>query len=397
MTRFHAFRPCLLAFAILAVSAAPGFAQERSLNAALEPIRTKFGLPALGAAVAKDGRIVAAGVVGTRVLGRNLPAALDDRFHLGSDTKAMTATLAGMMIDEGKLRWDSTIGEVLGADIPNLNPTFAAIRLEQLLSHSSGIPSDNDEIAALYFANPDSYDYDLTQLRKRIIGSWGSKHEPKVPEGSPFQYSNLGYIIVGAMIEKVSGEPWDNLMQRRIFAPLGLKTAGLGPQATFGLYDAPIGHKVDGDKVTPMPWGPASDAPAVVGPAGIAHMSVRDFARWASWNAAEGRRGPQLVTPETLKRIHRAHVKTPVIANPKPGTPKTGEYALGWGIVTFDWTGKPVLTHNGSNAMNLATIFIQPNIDLAIVAATNFPGEKADAAMLATIEALYKQFAPKAR
>ncbi|NWG23340.1 MAG: beta-lactamase family protein [Pseudorhodoplanes sp.] len=397
MSRLQPFLHCLLWLSVLTATAASGLAQEQSLDATLEPVRSQFGLPALGAAVARDGRIVAAGVVGTRILGRNLPAALDDRFHLGSDTKAMTATLAGMMVDEGKLRWDSTIGAVLGADIPNLNPKFATITLEQLLSHSSGIPSDNDEIAALYFANPDAYDYDLTALRRRIIGDWGSRHEPKVPEGSPFQYSNLGYIVVGAMIEKVSGEPWDNLMQRRIFAPLGLNTAGLGPQATFGLYDAPVGHKVDGDKATPMPWGPASDAPAVVGPAGIAHMSVRDFARWASWNAAGGRRGPQLVKPETLERIHRAHVKTPVIANPKPGTPKTGEYALGWGIVTFDWTGKPVLTHNGSNSMNLATVFIQPDIDLAIVAATNFPGEKADLALLEIIETLYRQFAPKPR
>jgi CubicO group peptidase (beta-lactamase class C family) len=374
----------------------PCSAQGQSLNAGLEPVHAKYGLPAFFAAVAKDGRIVAAGAVGTRVQGRTIPVTINDRIHIGSDTKAMTATLAGMMVDEGKLRWDSTVGEVLGADIPNLNPAFAAIRLEQLLSHSSGIPSDNDEIAALYFS-PDIYDYTLTDYRKRMIGAWGAKNAPKVPEGSPFQYSNLGYVTVGAMIEKVSGEPWDNLIQRRIFAPLGLKSAGLGPQATFGLYDAPVGHKVDGGKVTPVPWGPAADGPAALGPAGIAHLSILDFARWASWNAAEGRRRPQLVKPETLKLIHRPHVKTPMIENPKPGTPKTGEYGLGWGIVAFDWTGRPVLTHNGSNAMNLATVFIQPDIDLAIVVATNFPGEKADLAILETVEALYKQYADRPR
>lgn len=383
---------CGLALCAAVAWSSASAAQEQSLNARIEPVRAKYGLPALFAAVAKNGRIVAAGAVGTRVQGRSIPVTVNDRVHIGSDTKAMTAMLAGMMVDEGKLRWDSTVGEVLGAEIANLKPAFAAMKLEQLLSHSSGMPSDNDEIAALYF-NADAFDYNLSDYRKRIIGIWGSKNEPKVPEGSPFQYSNFGYIIAGAMIEKASAEPWESLMQRRLFGPLGLKSAGLGAQATFGLIDAPVGHKVENGKVTPMLWGPGADAPAAVGPAGIVHLSILDFARWASWNAAEGRRGPKLVKPETMQRLHRAHVKTPVIENPKPGTPKTGEYGLGWGVVTFDWTGKPVLTHNGSNSMNLATIFVQPDIDLAIVAATNFPGDPADRAVLETIEALYKQYA----
>ena len=377
--------------AIVFVSAAtPAAAQEQSLNSTLEPLRVKYGLPAFAAAVAKNGRIVAAGAVGTRVYGRQIPVTLDDRFHLGSDTKAMTAVIAGMMVDEGKLRWDSTVGEVLGADIPGLHPKFQAIRLEQLLSHSSGIPSDNKEMFDLYVSG-DGYDYNLSDYRKRIIGIFG-KNEPIVPRGSPFQYSNFGYITAGAMIEAVAGEPWEMLIQRRIFAPLGLKTAGLGPQATFGKIDAPVGHDVEGDKITPRFWGPAADAPPVMGPAGIAHMSIRDFARWGAWNAAEGKRGPALVKAETLKRIHRVEVKTPVIENPKPGTPKTGEYGFGWGIVTFDWTGHPILTHNGSNSMNLATILVDAQNDLAIVVATNFPGEKADAAILETLRTLYTRY-----
>lgn len=55
------------------------------------------------------------------VYGTNIRVTIDDRFHLGSDTKAMTATLAGILVDDGKLRWTSTIGEVLGADVPDMN------------------------------------------------------------------------------------------------------------------------------------------------------------------------------------------------------------------------------------------------------------------------------------
>lgn len=379
-----------LALAILI--AFPGTTRaDGILSDVLEPIRAQYELPALAAAVVKDGKIVAQGAVGVRVLGMNIPVTQEDRFHLGSDGKAMTATLAGMMIDEGKLRWDSTIGEVLGPVIPGLKPKFAAIALEQLLSHTSGIPSDTDEMLKLYF-NADVFDYTLTACRLRMISEWGTKHEPSVPPGSTFQYSNLGYAIVGAMIEQASGEPWEYLITTRIFEPLGLKSAGLGPQATFGKYDAAIGHDVDANgKITPRPWGPAADGPAVVGPAGIAHMNVADFATWAGWNAGEGKRGPALVKPETLKRLHQAHIKTE-IPKPKPGTPKSGSYALGWGLSKFDWTDKPVLTHNGSNSMNLAMILVDVDNDAGIVAVTNFPGDKADAALLEAAKELYGRY-----
>lgn len=364
---------------------------DGTLSDLLEPIRAQYQLPALGAAIVKDGKIVAQGAVGVRVLGMDIPVTQEDRFHLGSDGKAMTATLAGMLIDESKLRWDSTIGEVLGTVLPDLKPKFAAITLEQLLSHTSGIPSDTEDIMKLYFSS-DAFDYTLTAYRLHMISEWNAAHDLSMPSGSAFQYSNLGYAIAGAMIEQASGKPWEVLITTRIFEPLGLKSAGLGPQATFGKYDAPIGHSVDADgKVTPRPWGLSADGPAVVGPAGIAHMNVADFATWAGWNGGEGKRGPALVKPETLKRLHQAHIKTE-IPHPKPGTPKSGSYACGWGLSHFDWTDKPVLVHTGSNSMNLAMIVVDVEHDAGIVVVTNFPGEKADAALLAVSKALYTQY-----
>ncbi len=144
--------------------------------------------------------------------------------------------------------------------------------------------------------------------------------------------------------------------------------------------------------MTPIAWGPAADGPAVVGPAGIAHMSVTDFVNWAAWNAGRGKRGPALIKPDTLPSPSAArHLE---IANPKPGTPKSGDYAFGWGIVKFDWSHNPLLTHNGSNAMNLATILVDVTNDVAITVMTNYPGAKADAALLDTVELLYKRYGP---
>lgn len=375
--------------------AVPAFADPASLDKELAAIRVKYELPALAAAVAVKGEVVAAGATGVRALGSDIPVTVNDRFHLGSDTKAMTATLAGMLVDAGKLSWDSTVGEVLGEDLPGIGPKLKAVTLRQLLSHSSGIPTDTDEIIKLYFS-PDAYDDTLARYRLKIIDAWGKNNEPKVPEGSPFQYANLGYVIVGAMIEKVAGRPWEELITEQIFQPLDLKSAGLGPQATFGKIDAAVGHRID-DKtgaVTPIAWGPGADGPLVVGPAGIAHMSVLDFVKWAAWNAGGGKRGPALVKPETLERIHTAEVKTPEIKDPKPGTPKTGEYAFGWGILRYPWAPNPVLVHNGSNSLNLATVLVDTTNDVAIAVMTNYPGPKADAALGEAVAALYKEYAP---
>lgn len=179
------------------------------------------------AAVTRDGKVIAAGAVGTRVMGMDLPVTLDDRFHLGSDTKAMTATVAGTLVDEGKIKWTSTVGEVLGRKIPDMNPKLAAVTLEQLLSHSSGIPTDTPEMMEIY-VGPAAFEKNTTALRLDAINRW-KKNAPKVPEGSPFQYANFGYLIAGAMLEEVAGKPWERLVVERIYQPLDLKTAGFGP------------------------------------------------------------------------------------------------------------------------------------------------------------------------
>jgi CubicO group peptidase (beta-lactamase class C family) len=380
----------------LSSGAAAVSAAEDDLTADLEGIRAQYALPALAASVVKAGVPVAIGATGVRALGTDVKVTRDDRFHLGSDTKAMTATLAGMLVEEGKLSWTSTVGEVLGpaaakAGLAPLTPGFAAIRLEQLLSHTSGIPSDTEAMYDLYVA-PSEYDMSMAARRLAIVSDWGAKNTPQVPAGTPFQYANLGYLTAGAMIETAAGEAWESLITRRIFDPLQLKTAGLGPQATPGRLDAAAGHLVaDDGTVTPMPWGPAADVPGVLGPAGTAHMSIRDFAAWAAWNAGAGKRGPALVTATTLAALHQPRV-TMDIANPKPGTPKSGQYAFGWGIMKMDWTPRPILTHNGSNTKNLATVFIDPAIDLAIVVTTNFPGEVADKALLDACKLLFARY-----
>lgn len=374
----------------LVLSAAPAVSMD-NVHAVLEPIQKEFEVPALVAAVAKNGEIVAAGAAGLRALGYDAPATIEDRVHIGSDGKAMTALIAGMMVEEGKLRWDSTIGEVLGDKVKDLNPVLAAVTLDQLLSHSSGIPTDTPEMMDIYF-NADAFDYDSRQLRLRALESW--KHNtPVIPDISPFQYANFGYMTAGAMLEEVSGKSWEQLIQERIYQPLGLKSAGIGPTMTPGLIDALVGHLPNEDGTTePRLWGNAADMPQLLGPAGTVHMSILDFANWGIWVAGMTERGPKLVQRETLEHLMAEKVQTPPRPNPPPGTPAEGGYASGWSLEKFDWADRELLTHNGSNGLNLAKILVDVENDIVVVVATNTGGRHADLAAGKAMGQLYTKF-----
>ncbi len=223
---------------------------------------------------------------------------------------------------------------------------------------------------------------------------WSAQPLRSAP-ATQFAYSNMGYTMAGAMLERAGGMTWEELVVARVFDPLGLSSAGFGPQASLGRLDAPVGHMVRADgTLKPMLAGPNGDSPAIIGPAGTVHLSILDFARWAAWHAGEGRRGPPLVRPETLQKLHTKVIETGPRPNAAPGTPASGAYALGRGIATLSYSAEPFLTHSGSNMMNLATIIVQPSRDYAVVLATNVGGVKADQAIQAVAEQLYKQFGP---
>ncbi len=364
---------------------------QTSLDSLLNPYLTRFDLPAIAAAVVKDGKVISAGAVGTRRAGVKIPVTINDRFHLGSDTKAMTALLAAMLVEEGKLRWDTTIAETFPELAEKMDPGLRRVTLEQLLSHTSGIPTDNEDIFKLYLEAM-SQDGNLDDLRYWLVRQW-SKRPLAFDPGTKFAYSNLGYIIIGAMIERVGKKTWDETITERIFIPLKLRTAGLGPQSSLGKIDAPLGHSIVDGHVKAMLAGPNGDGPAILGPAGIAHMSVLDFARWAGWNAGEGKRGPALVKPETMRKLHTPVITMPEKKDAPPGTPPGGKYALGWGELAVDWAPYPLLYHGGSNSMNLAHVWLDPKRDFAMVMVTNISGQKANTAFSDLAKELYTKFA----
>jgi len=364
---------------------------QTSLNRELTPFLTRYELPALAAAVVKDGKIIAVGAVGTRKAGEMIPVTINDRFHLGSDTKAMTALLAAIAVEEGHLRWNCTIADVFPELKKRMDPGLQRVSLTQLLSHTSGLPPD-DEIFGNLLKESFVQNGNLDDLRYWLVEQWSTRPLQSTP-GKNFTYANMNYVIAGAMIERVCGKTWDEMITERIFFTLGLTTAGLGPQSSLGRVDAPLGHKIVSDKITPYFAGPNGDNPLIMGPAGIAHMSILDFARWAGWNAGQGKRGPNLVTPETMKKLQAPIISMPEIKSAAPGTPSRGRYGLGWGEMAVDWASEPLLYHGGSNTKNLAHIWINTKTDFAMVTATNIGGSKANEALFSLAPVLYEKFA----
>ncbi len=324
-----------------------GRPELKDLRGLLEPIRLKHNLPALGGAIVTSQGLQAIGVVGVRKAGTDVAATVDDEWHLGSDTKAVTAYLIAALVEQGKLKWDTTIGETFPDLAAAASAEFRKITLRELLSHRSGLPA-NMPWGLIPRSLP------IREQRLAAIKAASSAKLGSEP-GIKFLYSNLGYVIAGAMAEQAAGATWEELMKKYVFEPLGMTSAGFGGVGTPGQLDQPWGHGATGKPV--KDYGPEADNPPVVGPAGTVHCSLSDWAKFIA-DFLRGARGEKaLLNPAIYEML---------------GTPLYGgDYALGWLVADRDWGGGKVLTHTGSNTMNLAVAWLAPLRDFAVLVVTN--------------------------
>jgi len=239
----------------------------------------------------RGGKIVAAGAVGTRRAGEEVPVTLHDRFHIGSDTKAMTVLVAAQLVEQGKLRWDLTVAEVFPELAAGVDAGLRSFTLEQLLSHTSGVPGDDDSFDALLLRSF-GQEGNLDELRHWLGKEWSPRPLASKARERP-TYSSLGFVLAGATLERTTGKTWEELVTERVLAPLGLASAGFGPQATPGKVDAPLGHLVVDGRQKAFLAGPSGDNPLLIGPAGSVHLSILDFARAGRDGTPEKARGVQ--------------------------------------------------------------------------------------------------------
>lgn len=339
----------LLFLAPAVIRAAPPMTND--LSPLLTPIVQKHDVPGIAAAVVQSGETVALGVAGVRTRGKDDKITVTDRFHIGSDTKAMTAMLCGILVDEGKLKWDQTLGETFAELKDSMHPQYHAVTLEQLLTHRGGAPGDltRDQLWGKLWQHKGT-----PTSARRLLLQGVTSNPPEATPGEKYIYSNAGYSMAGHMAETVTGKSWESLTREKIFRPLGMTTAGFGPPGVRTNNDQPRGHKSDG---TPVEPSPGADNPVAIGPAGIVHCCIEDWSRFIAANLPSGK--TKLVEPETLVKLH----------TPASGTQK---YAMGWLIADNQpWAGGPALTHAGSNTMWYAVAWLAPEKDFAVLIACN--------------------------
>lgn len=338
----------------------------------LQRILDMTDAPALGGAVVTPEGLTFLEAAGLRNRGRPDKVTKDDLWHLGSNTKAMTAALYGRLVEEGLAKWGATLPELF-PDL-KLDPAWSRTSIEQVMSHRAGV-SDGPVINTGWLLKAQSDKAPMTAQRTALAST--ALTVPPAGRPGQFEYANLNYILAGAAIERIVGEPWETAITERLFKPLGMATAGFG---------APRGAQPWGHRRLPMgvggliPMDPegAADNPAAMGPAGTVHASLTDYAKFVRLFLTDG--GGYL-KPETI-----AHLTTP---------PPGADYALGWGVAADKpWAKGPRLGHEGSNTMWHAVAIVAPARGVAIIAVSNaFPSGEVGAART-LVDQLQQRFVP---
>lgn len=321
----------------------------------VEAARAKSRIPALGAAVVSaDERETPTWVTGERVRGRGDAASANDLWHIGSCAKAMTGALYARLVERGDATWDMSLPELF-PDLDGIDVAWRDIRIDQVLTHRSGLS-----------ANLDRSDLEAWLRDERSIvdqRTSATAHALSQPPRKPgsFRYSNLGYIVAGAAIERIARRSWEEAIVDDVLAPLGITSAGFG--APTGAQ--PWGHRPRwlgigrGRPVDPGPEGRPdvrADNPPVMSPAGRLHLSLVDWARFLRMVLADG---DGLLSHASISKL-----TTP------PGG-RGQQQAMGWAVPPGGLARDVALGQQGSNTAWVATALISSTWDRAALVVCN--------------------------
>ena len=354
----------------------------QEMQEAVHRTRFRIGAPGLVAVVVK-GKETWIASAGHRTMRGLVSVSEKDRWHIGSVTKMLTSSLVGRLVDQGKLKWDTTIGEALEGLELEIQPQYRRATLIDFLAHRSGMKLDSNE-----FSNR------MTKLTQQYLKKYGPvgptpvgfqdgnfagatrvdrfhwmcaalQEPPAQPLGAPNRiYENGNYIVIAALLEYLFDRSFEDLMQTELFGPLGMTSTGFGPPGTPGETTEPVGHvRDDAGRISMFRIeGPARpDNPPVLNSSGRVHLSAGDMASFMRDQIAGARGEQALMSPAMYARMH------------KP--PFGDDYALGW--IARESGG---LGHGGTNGKWLAMVEIRPDKNMGVFLATNLgpPERSAD-------------------
>lgn len=326
----------------------PEVNQEVQLQKIIREVRVKMDVPGLTAAVVTSNRLSLA-ADGVRKLGDTASVTISDFFHLGSNTKAFTGMLVANAIDEGKLKWDTKVVDVLPVLASSLLPVYNQTTIEDLLRHRSGLPpcTQGEEFLTLPQLGGSIMDQRLEFCK------WVFKQPNVAIPRDTNIYSNAGYVVAAAMIEQLVNRPYEDLLQEKILQPIGLN-GKYGWPASQGL-NQPWGHAIgQSGKLEPInPDIQDNDFPSWGTPAGNLSISIEDYARFLQIILKAKKGESLLLTEQSFSKIL---------------TPESG-YGIGWVVVEVE--GRKMLGHSGSAESFFVFTLLDFENDMAVAVFTN--------------------------
>lgn len=325
-------------------------------------------LPSLGVAKLTNGSF-SSQAIGFRKQNDSTPVQSTDKFHLGSDTKAMTATLFAILVEKGIFHWNNTLFETLPKDIvETMHFAHHNTTLDMLTLHISGIA----DLTPPY--PPALLNFSIAPREGRHI--WAKdvlSRSPVSTPGTTFAYLNTGYVILGHILEARLHTNWESLITTELLHKLTMKDCGFGtpPESTNTSIENPWPHSPS--RYGPMPVNPKSphsDNIPSMGPAGTVHCSLESWSRFIQLHL-DGHAGRP--TPLALKRLTFDHLHT-------PGSNLSSYTHGAWSWFSNaeqPWAKGPALAHAGSNTLNYAVAWLDLDANEAYLTVTNVGGEGA--------------------
>jgi CubicO group peptidase (beta-lactamase class C family) len=325
------------------------------LDEYVEQAMVNWDVPGLVIAVIHDGKVVHSRGYGVRRAGSEGKVDSETLFNIASCTKAFTAAVVARLVDQKKVQWDDPIVEHLPAFQLFTPELTAKVTIRHALAHRTGLPNAN----MLWRSGAFGSEEILTRLR------W---LEPVAEPGERFLYNNNLFMVVGKLVEQVSGKTWKDFLQSELFEPLGMKSTTADFSGIEGLVNVASPHSSDDGKLRPVqPY-----CPDQIAPAGAIHSNVLDMAQWLKLHLEGGVcDGRRVLSQECVEEMHTAFPKSDSETPPEPGVPHAPitDYGLGWFVDEYE--GHRVIEHGGSTTGLVTWVAIMPEQQLGFVVLAN--------------------------
>lgn len=344
-------------------NADPSLITSEDLEHVVETALETFYTPGASVAIVHKGKIVHAKGYGVRDLKKKSPVTKDTYFRLASTSKAFTAATMAILVDEGKVKWNDKVTDYLPEFALSNTQATSQFTILDLFTHRSGLVGGAGD--SMLWPEPTGFS------RAEIIHNLRYL-TPAYSFRSTYAYSNVMYITAAEIVANIAGQPWEQFLHERIFAPLQMDCfAGAIPKTALNNAAMGYGHN-DERGIYPVPRNAIDNQSTVSAPAGGIVCNARSMAIWLQTllNEAQTPSGTSLLSREQLNQIFTPQIPLFVSTHAKQ-THRTHykSYAIGWRIENV--FGYEMISHTGTLSGYQAYAAMIPELDLGVIILNN--------------------------